>query len=81
MAQPRETNVLSMLEGLFAGHVQHMERSNVLLERLWSLEELDYAVHRSKMHKCGDDGEPIAEMQNAETCSSSNLGAFIVSIQ
>lgn len=63
VVQPHETNVPSMLEGWFAGHVQHMEKSNVLLERLWSLEELDHAVHRLKMHKCGDDGEPIAEMQ------------------
>ena len=60
--QPHEDVFACMLEGLFAGPIQHVAKPNVLTEPLWNLAELHRAVLRLKMHKCGDDVGLTAEV-------------------
>ena len=62
MVQPHEDVFASMLEALFAGPIQHLEKPNVLTEPLWSLAELGRAVLRLKLRKCGDDVGLTAEV-------------------
>ncbi len=50
-----------MLEALFAGPIQHLEKPNILSEPLRSLSELGRALLRLKMRKCGDDVGLTAE--------------------
>ena len=62
VVQPHENVFASMLEALFAGPIQHLEKPNVLTEPLWSLAELGRAVLRLKLRKCGDDVGLTAEV-------------------
>ena len=62
VVQPHEDGFASMLEALFAGPIQHLEKPNVLTEPLWSLAELGRAVLRLKLRKCGDDVGLTAEV-------------------
>ena len=62
MMYPHLDDFASMLEALFVGPCQPLQRPMRLTEPGWDLSELRFAVQRLKTGKCGDELGLTAEL-------------------